>query len=158
MVKPISRNTLAGFSERTLKNLAFMHAAKENGLDVHIVTHLIVSMLGLIVFPFEHIRRDRPEQLQIPLAVLAENGSPMFAITLGESDTLDNLIFHIRNALSHRRISFSSDRRELHEVESSSPTSSGRICLIIGARNSMPRRLLTSLSSSPNSSEPRQQS
>jgi hypothetical protein len=117
MVEPIDRNTLAGFSQRTLKNLAFMRHAREKGADVHIVTHLVVSMLGLIVFPFEHIRRDRPELLQIPLSDLAADGWPGFNITLGNSDTLDDLIFHIRNALSHRRISFSSDSRKLDEVE-----------------------------------------
>lgn len=46
MVLPIERNTMAGFSERTLKDLAFIYGARHHGADVHVVMQLIVSLLS----------------------------------------------------------------------------------------------------------------
>jgi hypothetical protein len=50
------RNTVWGFRDRVLKNLTFLNFARNMGADVHIVTELITSLLGLIVFPYEELR------------------------------------------------------------------------------------------------------
>lgn len=42
---------------------------------------------------------------------------PSWTFDIGSSDNLDDLIRHLRNSLSHRRLLFSSDSRELEDVE-----------------------------------------
>jgi hypothetical protein len=116
MVQPVARNTMAGFSERTLKNLAYIYHAREQGADVHVVTQLILSLMGLIIFPWEEIRSHSPGLLQIPMHDLYADGWPRWNQTLGQTNTLYQLIRHVRNALSHRRVTFSSDSRVLSEV------------------------------------------
>ena len=49
----ISRNEAMGIVERTHKNLVYMRNARKNGADIHEVTHLFNSLLGLIVIPWE---------------------------------------------------------------------------------------------------------
>lgn len=49
-----SRNDSRGFADRTRKNLLFIEQAYESGNDVHVVTQIVTSSLGLIVFPWEH--------------------------------------------------------------------------------------------------------
>jgi hypothetical protein len=116
-VNEIDRNTIGGFSQRTWKNYAFLEAAQHSGTDVHIVTQLVVSLLGLIVFPYEHRKQTQGQQFNISLAELTKQGWPQFDIHLGHSETLDSLVKHLRNACSHRRIRFSSDSRDLSDVQ-----------------------------------------
>src|SRR5260221_3584313 len=53
----VERNTVWGFNERALKNLKFVNSAWDSGsTEVHVVTQLITSLLGLIVFPYEEIK------------------------------------------------------------------------------------------------------
>jgi len=55
----IDRNTISGFAERTWKNYFFIERMRTQfGTDVHIVTQLVISLLGLIVFPTS-IRRTK---------------------------------------------------------------------------------------------------
>ena len=49
-----SRNNPSGFAERTRKNLELIERAYSVGADVHVVTQLMLSLLGIIVFPWEH--------------------------------------------------------------------------------------------------------
>jgi hypothetical protein len=48
-----SRNDAFGFAQRTRKNLAYIEKTFAEGADVHVVTQLVVSLLGLVVFPTE---------------------------------------------------------------------------------------------------------
>lgn len=112
------RNTVWGFRNRVLKNLMFLNSARSKGADVHIVTELITSLLGLIVFPFEEIKRLRLTSFdRYKLNDLLEKGWPKWTFNLGSSDNLSDLGRHLRNAISHRRILFSSDSRNLEDVE-----------------------------------------
>ena len=112
------RNTLPGIAERVHKNLAFLVFAKNMGADVHVVTQLLLSLLGLVVFPFEELRRQNKHALQdIPLSALSADGWPEWKFTVGASSNLGNLLFHLRNAVSHHRLLFSSDSRILEEVQ-----------------------------------------
>lgn len=47
---------------------------------------------------------------------LYADGWPVWNTTLGKTNTLYQLIRHVRNALGHRRVTFSSDSRVLSEV------------------------------------------
>src|SRR5262249_28399444 len=104
-----SRNDALGFANRTLKNMRHVETASENGEDVHVVTQLANSLLGLVVFPWErnfvaHIQR-------LKLVDLAARGWPKWNVTLGSCRTLGELTRHLRNAVAHGRISYSSEGR-----------------------------------------------
>lgn len=99
-------------------NLAFMQSARNAGADVHVVTELVTSLLGLIVFPYERIKQTSPARFKkYRLDDFSSQGWPSFTFDIGSSEDLDNLIYHLRNAISHRRLTFSSDSREPKEVE-----------------------------------------
>jgi hypothetical protein len=48
---------------------------------------------------------------------LAVEGWPKWKFEIGDSDDLDDLVMHLRNAISHRRIIFKSDSRKLEAVD-----------------------------------------
>jgi hypothetical protein len=52
-LKHASRNESEGFAQRTRENLEFITHAKQQGSHVHVVTQLVNSMLGLVIFPWE---------------------------------------------------------------------------------------------------------
>jgi hypothetical protein len=109
-----SRNESMGFAERTKKNLQHVQKAFDAGHDVHVVTQVVNSLLGLVVFPWEsHL--DEVVQA-MPLAELERQGWPRWEITKGSCATLGELIRHLRNGASHRDIWFSSDDRDAGEV------------------------------------------
>lgn len=109
-----TRNDALEFAARTLKNLAFITAAREQGQDVHEVTHLANSLLGLVVFPFErHFVRFILKQ---KLSELPPKEWPQWRFDLQVSDSLGDLVYHLRNAVAHGRIEFSSDSRRASDV------------------------------------------
>jgi hypothetical protein len=114
----LSRNLTKGFAQRVRKNLDFIIKKHNEGEDVHIVSQLVTSLLGIIVFPWEAGALHRLEH--IPLSELEENGWPKWNILLdekGDTLTLGKLIRHLRNAASHRRLRFLSEDRELQKVD-----------------------------------------
>jgi len=125
-IRPVvSRDEAGEFAERTLKNYRFMKAARAfQGADVHLITHLANSLLGLVVFPWE-------DDFVAPLAARPLSGLmtvggawpagqqwPRWTIHLGaaSTSTLGDLLYHIRNAVAHRRLRFSSDSPVLRDV------------------------------------------
>ena len=114
----IDRNTIGGFGERVRKNLAFMIAAHARGDDVHIVTELTTALLGVIVFPYAYLEEKQfIDFKKYRLNVLAADGWPVWTFHFGSSTHLHDHLRHLRNALSHRRIDFSSNDRVLKKVE-----------------------------------------
>ncbi len=122
----VSRNDAIVFASRVQKNLRHIMDEFDNQEDVHVVTQLATSLLGLVVFPWEknlvsHIKK-------VKLRELADKGWPEWSITLGHAETLGELVRHIRNAVAHGSIRFSSDSRLLgevvFEVEDSKPRAS----------------------------------
>jgi HEPN pEK499 p136 len=116
------RNTVWGIRDRTLKNLEFLYAARVMGADVHIVTALLTSLLGLIVFPCQQIQesKDTKDKFKtFKLEELEKNGWPKWNISPSSRPTEDlhELISHLRNAVSHRRVIFSSDAKDLKKVK-----------------------------------------
>ena len=108
------RNHALGFAERTRKNLLHIESARQTGADVHEVTQLGSSLLGLVIFPREkhldaHVR-------DLDWATLRAAGWPDWQILLGECSTLGDLIYHLRNAAAHGHVTFSSDDPDLKRV------------------------------------------
>ena len=110
-----SRSRSLGFAERTKKNLLFIEAAFSEGADVHVVAQVILSLLGLVVFPWERHFKTRMDD--VPLDDLYKEGWPQWNIAVGSSGTLSELVRPLRNATAHGRLTFSSESRLLHEVE-----------------------------------------
>lgn len=114
----LSRNTTEGFAQRVRKNLDFIIKKRDEGQDVHEVTQLVISLLGIIVFPWEDGALKHLESLR--LSELEAEGWPQWDILLDENHdtkTLGKLFRHLRNAVSHRRLKFFSDHQEMREVE-----------------------------------------
>jgi hypothetical protein len=102
-----NRNNALKFAERTFKNLRFLQGAHERGEDVHVVTQLANSLLGLVVFPWERHFVRHIEGLQ--LVNLHAQGWPEWNVTLGRCSTLGELARHLRNAAAHGRITYCSE-------------------------------------------------
>jgi HEPN pEK499 p136 len=102
-----SRNDSLEFARRTQKNLERIEMSAKAGEDVHVVTQLTVSLLGLIVFPWERQFDDSIKPLD--LGMLVTKGWPEWRLLKGSCKTLGDLIYHLRNAVAHRRLRFSSD-------------------------------------------------
>lgn len=112
------RNTVWGFSSRTIKNLEYLNKAMRAGDDVHVVTQLVTSLLALIVFPYQEIEdRNISDLKAIQLAQLEARGWPAWRIDIGTSTDFQDHVRHLRNAISHRRVYFSSDDRDPSRVE-----------------------------------------
>jgi hypothetical protein len=110
----VSRNHALGFAERTRKNLQFIETAFCNGEDVHVVTQLTNSLLGLLVFLHERTFVEHIEG--ITLESLQNQGWPKVEVTLGDGLTLGTVIRHLRNSVAHGRITFSSESRDISKV------------------------------------------
>jgi hypothetical protein len=98
--------------------LDFIVKKRKEGEDVHEVTQLVTSLLGVIIFPWEAGALRQLESL--PLSELETEGWPKWDIQLDKKDdtkTLGKLTGHLRNAACHRRLKFSSDDSEMHKVE-----------------------------------------
>ena len=108
-----------GIAQRTRKNLEYIKSQVDSGNEeVHVVTQLVNSLLGLIVVPQEKELAVRTQQLK--LQELKEKGWPEWGITKGKAktQTLGCLIWRIRNATAHGRFIFSGqpDSPNLSEV------------------------------------------
>ena len=109
------RSTSLGFADRTTKNLVFIEAAFQRGEeDVHLVTQIVNSLLGLVVFPWESGIEDRIAKTAIDAPAL--HGWPQWNISEGRCDTVGELMRKLRNGIAHRHINFSSDSRVPEEV------------------------------------------
>jgi hypothetical protein len=117
------RTPIGGFAIRTMKNLEFLVSAYEQGADVHPITQMVLSLLGLIVFPWEAdfsvVAQDDLLKRYSLRDLEEQHMWPHWEITRGETETntLHDLIRHVRNATAHRRLTFSEEyKRELSEV------------------------------------------
>jgi hypothetical protein len=104
------RNHPLGFAERTSKNLQHIEAVYGKA-NIHVVTQVANSLLGLIVFPWEkRLKKGLAKDVaRKKLKALAKQGWPEWKINLGTSETLGDLVRHLRNAVAHGRMEFSSD-------------------------------------------------
>lgn len=112
-----TRNELLGFADRTRKNLDFIIEARRKHEPVHVVTQVVLSMLGIVVFPFERGQLGSEED-ELLLTALEADGWPRWEIDAGsaETTTLSQLLRRIRNATAHNDIEFNSDSDSLDQV------------------------------------------
>ena len=118
-----SRNSTIGFATRTRKNLLKVMRDFNEGEDFHIITHLVNSLLGIVVVPNERFRET--ELLSLSLEEIYRDGWPKWDILLDDpkdkqekTETLGVLVSHLRNATAHGRFTFTGDSesRNLEEV------------------------------------------
>ena len=115
------RTQAKAFAQRTRCSLQFIENARRDGdSDVHRVTQITLSLLGLVVFPWERGMLETAMQGKSIVEMNAE-GWPKWEITLDEdgpkTDTLERIVYHLCNAVSHGRLTFSSNSPKPEEVE-----------------------------------------
>ena len=113
-----SRNDSIGFARRTRKNLDFIVAAHDDahkGSPVHVVTQIVLSTLGLIVFPWERTFKEREETLG--LVELSDLGWPEWEIMEGSADTFHELLRLLRNAIVDGNMHFTTESQNPEEVQ-----------------------------------------
>ena len=120
----VTRDEAIGFALRTRKNLEYIRDAFDRDEDVHVVTHVVNSLLGIVVVPKE--RYFEESFWSIGLEELTRRGWPKWDITIDEPTkkssntvTLGDLIRHLRNATVHGRFRFGGepDSRHISEVK-----------------------------------------
>jgi hypothetical protein len=118
-----TRGEAIGFALRTRKNLEYIRHAFGQEEDVHVVTHLVNSLLGIVVVPKE--RYFEESFWSISLEELTRRGWPKWDVTIDDppeggskTETLGHLIRRLRNAAAHGRFRFGGepDSRQLSEV------------------------------------------
>lgn len=103
----VARNRAYDFAQLTEVNLEFIEKSKAEGCDVHVVTQLANSLLGLVVFVWEKTFVEHMKELR--METLAAKGWPRVEVSKGTCETLYDFVRHLRNATAHGLITFSSD-------------------------------------------------
>lgn len=86
----VERDDALKFAALTRENLEFVENAFARGENVHVVTQLATSLLGLIVFPREKNFTHQVESLA--LDTLVAQGWPRWQISEGTCETLGDLL------------------------------------------------------------------
>ena len=110
-----NRNDVYGFAMRTRKNLENINIAYSRGADVHPVTQVVCSLMGIAVFPWENSFKFINDDLSV--TDIFTNPPLHFEIQKGSVRNFGELLRIVRNSVSHRGIEFSSDSRNLNEVK-----------------------------------------
>ena len=108
------RATALGLAERTRKNLRYIEVARSQGADVHEVTQIVISVLGIVIIPWERNLKNRLGKYG--LEDLYAQGWPQWNISLGSANTLKDLVRKLRNGTAHGRYRFSSNARDPEDV------------------------------------------
>src|SRR5208282_4398231 len=115
-----SRTLSSGLARRTLKNLDFIKK-NASSTDVHPVTQVVNSLLGLLVLPvakeelffetFSKVKfKDPSNLLDIRATLIHELPVPSLQVTMfGRCKDLSTFFKKIRNAVSHKHLEFSGD-------------------------------------------------
>ncbi len=107
----LDRNLTEEFARRTRKNLQFIEdAAVDQDADVHRVVQITLSLLGIVIFPWERAAFDGAKSKT--LADMRKEKWPTWDICLDagkhRTENLGQLLYHLRNGVSHGRVTFSS--------------------------------------------------
>jgi hypothetical protein len=114
IMNDIARNTSQGFARFGLKNLEFIEQCLKDdlSLDVHPVTQLVLSLLGVIVFQHaDHTIQNNPNASDAKLSSLDSQWT-----TSPPCDTVGQLVEHLRHAVAHGHVKFSSASHNYHDV------------------------------------------
>jgi len=104
--RSFNRGDAVAFAGRTEKNLDYVLAAFERQEDVHVVTHIVMSLLGLLVFPYELAKQSGIGMKCIEQSRLDD----LVLVSVGQSKTLKQLVHRLRNGVAHRQLHFSHQR------------------------------------------------
>lgn len=116
-----SRNDPLGFAKRTLRNLTVIEKRYENdpSSEAHVVTQITLSLLGLLVYPYERLNELKSPIFAKTLTEAANEGWLGFRITIDNryrpTKTIADLVKHLRHAVAHSRLTFLNDSRKLSE-------------------------------------------
>lgn len=110
----VERNDAIKFAHRTRHNLEVIEQQATAGASVHAVTQLVNSLLGLLVFIKE--QKFNNEIRGLTLASLEAQGWPQWRSSMDTPTSLGQLVRHLRNAVAHGGIKFSSDAAALDDV------------------------------------------
>lgn len=121
-----SRKLLSGLARRTLKNLDFIKK-NASSMEVHAVTQVVNSLLGLLVFPVaEKEKSEKEKKFFAPFRkVKFKNGSNLSNVRalliehlsvnslqvakFGNCEDLGKFFDRVRNAVSHKHLEFGPD-------------------------------------------------
>jgi hypothetical protein len=121
LLAPLQSRTIStGLAQRTLKNLNFIqHAYATGQSDVHVITQMLNSLLGLLVFPITddfHVPlkavnlTDPPDFRALRQSLPEFPELPSLTVTLfGKCPNLSRFFTRLRNAISHKHLTFSGD-------------------------------------------------
>ena len=110
-----SRNHPYSLALRTKKNLGYILDAHEKGADVHPVTQVTCSLMGIVVFPWE--QEHKLENSKCLILEVFNNPPLEINYLRGKVTTFGCLWKLVRNAVSHGHVEFGSDSRDLEKVE-----------------------------------------
>ena len=111
----MTRNDPLRFAALTWKNLEFIEQAAHHNPDVHAITQLALSLLGLIVLQHQnHAKFDN----KLRATKLADLNWPCWEPPPPghKTGTLGGLIERLRHVIAHGGITFSSDGADPHET------------------------------------------
>ena len=123
-----SRSLSTGLAQRTLKNLAFIQGGHARGEDVHIVTQMVNSLLGLFLFPVEKEDQffgsfssvklsDPPDFAAVHNKVHEFPMLPSLQCSMfGNCRNLRRFIRRLRNAIAHRHFEIYGESHDLSAV------------------------------------------
>jgi hypothetical protein len=114
----ITRNDPLGFAGFAWKNFEFIEQTAKNSPDmpdIHPVTQLVLSMLGLIVFQREQNKIQYSEKIR--QTRLDTTDWPHWIAMSPYCNTLEDLVNNLRHAVAHGHVEFSSNSHDLCEVE-----------------------------------------
>lgn len=98
--------------------MEYIENAAKGHADVHVVTQLTISLLGLVVFPKEKLLLEKAATLSID--DMKKQGWPSWTILLDDpkkpTANLAVLLKHLRNAICHARLLYNSDSRSIDDV------------------------------------------
>jgi hypothetical protein len=121
----VRRNDASEFARRTRRNLEFIENAKQNNslAPVHVVTQLTLSLLGIVVFPYERLAALSSAIVGKTIGEMKAEGWLGWTITLDHpnkpgatTESLNDLLWHLRNSVAHGRLKFNSDSADLADV------------------------------------------
>ncbi len=117
------RNEIPGICKRTRKNLSWFISQHKNGADVHVGTQLTLSLLGFVVFP-DSDPKLKEHLMSKSLDALRREGWPELTLLMDcpkekkdATSSLCELVHHLRDAVSHHHIRYSSDSRDLEQID-----------------------------------------
>lgn len=106
-----SEQLLRDYVDRTLANLRFIEKMVHDNpeAEVYETTQLINSLLGLLIFPYQHMNKEIPNK---SIQEMLDDGwiVPKVVGDFPQVKNLRQLIRYLRNSIAHFHIEFLSDK------------------------------------------------